>query len=168
MTQRAPHLPLSFLSMHRCFGAKQRFTSSLPSTSRRITESTPPITIAWKMNSSTFPLLLVVAIAALFFVNAKDIQKETPPTGLRRAADNELSRGRETWFEALQTPNITCPCSCSTPYGRRFVGPEQVSGEGVLIQIIPIPGSPPEHTQICLLQETATPAMNAFPYVVWW
>jgi hypothetical protein len=156
--------------MHRCLGRSNDSRPNKPSihfkAHYRVHASN--YSIAWKMNSSTFPLLLVVTIAALFFVNAEDIQKDTPPSGLRRAADSEFSRGRETWFEALQTPNITCPCSCSTPYGRRFVGSEQVSGEGVLIQIIPIPGSPPEHTQICLLQETATPAMNAFPYVAWW
>jgi hypothetical protein len=108
------------------------------------------------MAKSTLSLLLVLALAALFHADA---------SGLRR----EVS-GRETWLEAMQeaTPSITCACSCPTPYGRRFIGAEQDAGAGVLVQLIPIPGSPPEHTQICLRPETAIPAIIAFPFVVWW
>lgn len=137
------------------------------------------------MNRSTFSLLLVLALAALFLADAKDMQTDSPPSGLRRAVDSERAR-LESWLDTMQDPSdpvethpvdlvITCPCSCAVPYGRRFVGAEDAgegagegAEEGVLIQLIPIPGSPPEYTQICLLQDTATPVLNEFPLVVWW
>ena len=39
---------------------------------------------------------------------------------------------------------------------------------GVLVQIIPIPGSPPEHTQYCFTPAVVYPALRLFPFAIWY
>lgn len=108
---------------------------------------------------SIYSSLVVLALAALVFVGAiEEKQPDNPPSGLRRGKVAENTQ-RE-----LQS----CPCSCDNPYtGARAAEIEAAQSGGVLVQIIPIPGSPPEYTQICLTEATANPVMAFFPFAVW-
>lgn len=111
-----------------------------------------------------------LAIPALFLASAAaDSRADRPSSGLRGdsvvdtiRSKQETSEVKDDESHALQVE--ACQCSCSNPYGREDF---EAAETGVLIQIIPIPGSPVEHTQVCLAQSTATPAMIAFPFAVW-
>jgi hypothetical protein len=100
---------------------------------------------------SIYSLLLLFTFWALTLVGAIE------ETGLRRG------KVADTTQRELQS----CPCSCDNPhtFGREVEF--KAAQAGVLVQIAPVPGSPAEHTQVCLTQATVTPVIALFPYVVW-